>query len=147
MPRVLILADDLSGAADCGIACVNAGISTLVSLGLPSNGVAVDVLSVDADTRGLNAGDAAERMQDLVQTHADDPSILLFKKIDSTLRGHLGPELVAVLKARRAVVPGTVAIFAPASGSNSRKTARIYRGAVEVRQSAKLLNSVERKLA
>jgi uncharacterized protein YgbK (DUF1537 family) len=124
MPRVLILADDLSGAADCGIACVNAGISTLVSLGLPSNGVAADVLSVDADTRGLNAGDAAERMQDLVHTHAHDPSILLFKKIDSTLRGHLGPELVAVLKARRAVVPGAVAIFAPAFPSNGRTTER-----------------------
>jgi uncharacterized protein YgbK (DUF1537 family) len=124
MPRVLILADDLSGAADCGIACVNAGISTLVSLGLPSDGVAADVLSVDADTRALLAADAAQRMQHLVDTHAHDPSILLFKKIDSTLRGHLGPELAAVLRARRSVVPGAVAIFAPAFPANGRTTRR-----------------------
>ena len=112
MSRVLIFADDLSGAADCGIACVNAGLSTIVSLGLPSNGHRVDVLSVDADTRSLSASAAAERLRQLVQVHAEDPAVLLFKKIDSTLRGHLGPELAAVLKARRAVVKGTVAVMA-----------------------------------
>jgi uncharacterized protein YgbK (DUF1537 family) len=122
MYRILILADDLSGAADCGIACVNAGISTLVSLGLPHHGVSTDVLSVDADTRGLSSRDAADRMHHLVRTHAQDPSTLLFKKIDSTLRGHLGPELVAVLEARRSVMPGAVAIFAPAFPSNGRTT-------------------------
>ncbi len=70
MSRVLIFADDLSGAADCGIACVNAGLSTIVSLGLSSNGIMADVLSVDADTRSLSASDAAERMRHLVQVNA-----------------------------------------------------------------------------
>src|SRR5258708_24823 len=111
MSRVLIFADDLSGAADCGIACVNAGLSTIVSLGLPSNGLKVDVLSVDADTRSLSVSAAVERMRDLVRVHAADPALLLFKKIDSTLRGHLGPELAAVLETRRAVVKRAVAVM------------------------------------
>ena len=122
MPRVLIFADDLSGAADCGIACVNAGLNTIVSLGLSSNGIMADVLSVDADTRSLSASAAAERMWHLVQAYAEDPALLLFKKIDSTLRGHLGPELAAVLEARRAVVKGTVAVMAPAFPVNGRTT-------------------------
>jgi D-threonate/D-erythronate kinase len=122
MPRVLILADDLSGAADCGIACVNAGLNTLISLGIPSCGLMVDALSVDADTRCLDASAAAERMRQLVQMLAKDPAMLLFKKIDSTLRGHLGLELAAVLKARRAVVKRAVAVMAPAFPSNGRTT-------------------------
>ena len=122
MPRVLIFADDLSGAADCGIACVNAGLNTIISLGISSNGIMTDVLSVDADTRSLSASAAAERMWHLVQAYAEDPALLLFKKIDSTLRGHLGPELAAVLEARRAVVKGTVAVMAPAFPVNGRTT-------------------------
>jgi uncharacterized protein YgbK (DUF1537 family) len=122
MPRILILADDLSGAADCGIACVNAGLNTLVSLDLPSDGLDVDVLSVDADTRSLDSSAAAERMRQLVYVHAKDPALLLFKKIDSTLRGHLGSELAAVLDARREVVKNTVAVMAPAFPFNGRTT-------------------------
>ena len=80
---MLIFADDLSGAIDCGIACVNAGLSTSVSLGLSSNGLMLDVLAVDADTRSLSASAAAERLRQLVQVHATDPAVLVFKKIDS----------------------------------------------------------------
>src|SRR5258708_31374563 len=123
MPRVLILADDLSGAADCGIACVHAGLSAMVSLGTPRDAdAAADVLSLDAHTRVLSADAAADRMRRLVTLYAGERSTLLFKKIDSTLRGHLGAELAAVLKARRTVVPGAVAIMAPAFPSNGRTT-------------------------
>jgi D-threonate/D-erythronate kinase len=121
-PRVLIFADDLSGAIDCGTACVNAGLSTSVSLGLSSNGLMTDVLSVDADTRSLSASGAAERLRQLVQVHAADPAVLLFKKIDSTLRGHLGPEIAAFLEVRRAVIEDTVAVMAPAFPTYGRTT-------------------------
>jgi 4-hydroxythreonine-4-phosphate dehydrogenase len=119
---VLIFADDLTGAIDCGMACVNAGLSTSVSLGLSSNGLMIDVLSVDADTRSLPASAAVERLRQLIQVHAADPAVLLFKKIDSTLRGHLGPELGAVLEVRRNVVRGTVAVMAPAFPIYGRTT-------------------------
>ena len=119
---MLIFADDLSGAIDCGIACANAGLSTSVSLGPPSSELEIDVLSVDADTRSLSAFAAAERLRQLVQVHAADPAVLLFKKIDSTLRGHLGPELGALLEVRRAVIEGTVAVMAPAFPIYGRTT-------------------------
>ncbi len=123
MPRVVILADDLSGASDCGVACVRGGLTAMVSLGGAADaGDAVDVLSVDAHTRVLTAEAAADRMRELVLLHANTKSTLLFKKIDSTLRGHLGAELAAVLEARRGIVPDAVAIMAPAFPANGRTT-------------------------
>ncbi len=123
MPRVLIIADDLSGAADCGIACVHAGLNATVSLG-STNHTDVDVLSIDAHTRVLHPQAAAERIHELVCQYASNPSVLLFKKIDSTLRGHLGAELAAALDARRRTVPNSIAIMAPAFPTNGRTTVR-----------------------
>jgi 4-hydroxythreonine-4-phosphate dehydrogenase len=82
----------------------------------------IDVLSVDADTRSLSASAGAERLRQLVQVHAADPAVLSFKKIDSTLRGHLGPELGAFLEVRRNIVKGTVAVMAPAFPIYGRTT-------------------------
>jgi 4-hydroxythreonine-4-phosphate dehydrogenase len=122
MAPILILADDLSGAADCGMACVNAGLKVIVTLGAPAGSMTVDVVAIDADTRRLGAAAAAERMRQLTQQYAGDPDLLLFKKIDSTLRGYLGAELAAVLKARSIVVPRSVAIMAPAFPVYGRTT-------------------------
>jgi uncharacterized protein YgbK (DUF1537 family) len=122
MPRVLVFADDLSGAVDCGVACVNSGLSTSVSLGQSSNVPMTDVLSVDADTRSLSASAAAERMRRLTGIHGADPALLLFKRVDSNLRGHPGTELGAVLEVRRTVVENTVAVMAPAFPMYGRTT-------------------------
>jgi 4-hydroxythreonine-4-phosphate dehydrogenase len=122
MPQVLILADDLSGAADCSIACMRTGLDAEVSLGpayVPSR---ASIVAVDADTRGLTPIAAATRMHDLASTWNGEPSTVFFKKIDSTLRGHLGPELAAVLAARRAHVANPIALMAPAFPANGRTT-------------------------
>jgi uncharacterized protein YgbK (DUF1537 family) len=55
----------------------------------------------------------------------DHQSVLLFKKVDSTLRGNVGVELAAALKARRIQAPSgvrVVALFAPASPAHGRTT-------------------------
>ena len=54
-PAVLILADDLSGAADCGIACVEMGLATTVALRPGLAGPHTDVLAIDTDTRAMTA--------------------------------------------------------------------------------------------
>lgn len=53
MPRMLILADDLTGAADCGVACAAAGLETVVALNRLARSADAEVLSVDADTRRM----------------------------------------------------------------------------------------------
>jgi len=121
----VILADDLSGAADCAVTCVHWGLNTLVTLGAPAAGAIADVISIDADTRGLDAATAAIRMRSLTTAFAPDGATLLFKKIDSSLRGHLGTELAAVLQARRAAGAGkTVAVMAPALPASGRTVRR-----------------------
>lgn len=122
MHRLFVVADDLSGAADCGIACVHAGVSAIVSLSTPEAPVQTDVLALDADTRVMPESTAVEYMGQLVRRHAAEASILLYQKIDSTLRGHIGAELSAVLRARRSIVPGAIAMLAPAFPSAGRTT-------------------------
>jgi 4-hydroxythreonine-4-phosphate dehydrogenase len=120
-PALLILADDLTGAADCGVACVKRGLSAVVALAPEALPTDADVLAIDADTRALSAGAAARRSERLAVS-LDDRKCIVFKKIDSTLRGHFGAELAATLSARREVFPDSVIVLAPAFPALGRTT-------------------------
>ncbi len=122
MPRILIIADDLSGAADCGIAFAAKGLSTVVALGEGSASANSDVFSIDADTRALNAQQSEDKTERLMRQFGVSADQIVFKKLDSTLRGNVGAELAAVLRVRRSVVPRAVAVFAPAFPANGRTT-------------------------
>ena len=122
---MLILADDLSGAADCGVACVGGGLETIVALRHVHAGPhGADVLALDADTRRLASGEAAAQVHAIILKWAQNPELLLFKKIDSTLRGNVGAELSAALNAIHAARPQShcAAIMAPAFPANGRTT-------------------------
>jgi 2-keto-3-deoxygluconate transporter len=113
--RVLILADDLAGAADGAAACGEA----LVVLRDGEAGDA-EVIAIDANTRCLGAEEASREMRRLVQRYARGGRVL-FKKVDSTLRGHVAAELVAVLQARSEMLRDRpVAVFAPALPAQGR---------------------------
>jgi 4-hydroxythreonine-4-phosphate dehydrogenase len=109
MPRpILILADDLSGAADCAVACAKVGLMARVCLdgGAPQS--PVDALALDLDTRqrpAQAARTATLAVQGLVQGR------VLYRKIDSTLRGHIGIDVAATLQIAG---PGAFAIICPA---------------------------------
>ena len=103
---ILIIADDISGAADCAIAFARTGQRTVVAL-QPSAPEADVILAVDADTRRLPAAEAARRTREVYEASRRQGQ-KLYKKIDSTLRGHLGVELRAMLS--RAPRPTTVVL-------------------------------------
>ena len=90
MAQILVIADDLTGAADCGVACAGHGLHTVVVLGDVGDGVETDVLSVDADTRHEQAEKAARETARLVHVYMHNEETLLYKKLDSTLRGNVG---------------------------------------------------------
>ena len=120
--RILVIADDLSGAADCGIAFTHAGLSSVVLFsGEQAAPGGVDVLAVDADSRHLAPQPAAAVHLGLAQRHLGGGA-LLYKKIDSTLRGNIGAELAAVIP------QAGVAIVAPAFPGTGRTTrdGRVY---------------------
>jgi uncharacterized protein YgbK (DUF1537 family) len=88
----LIIADDLTGAADCGSAFVRHGLDAVVSWG--DIDPDASILAVDADSRHLPAGAAAACQVAALAAHWR-PGMRLYKKIDSTLRGQPAAELAA----------------------------------------------------
>lgn len=99
LPRYLVVADDLSGAADCAAGFASAGLSTSVLLDPQGSGQAlrdVDVLTVDTNSRRDTPAVAAAKLQALLAAPASQGRRVL-KKIDSTLRGGWAQE-VAVLQ-------------------------------------------------
>jgi D-threonate/D-erythronate kinase len=120
---MLIIADDLTGAADCGITCVAAGLDTVVVLKGNESIPSTDVVSVDAATRRLPSRDAAEQTARLTRRYLGPQTRILFKKLDSTLRGHVAHEIAAVLSVSRALLDAqSVAIVAPAFPEMGRTT-------------------------
>ena len=93
--RFGIIADDFTGAMDTGAQFAGEGAPVRVSLdGQAAEEDAVVVLTTDS--REINAQAAAERA---AQAASALRGRRLFKKIDSTLRGHVGAETLAVLAA------------------------------------------------
>ena len=68
MALMLIIADDLTGAADCGVACAGHGLHTMLVLGDSGDDVDAEVLSVDGDTRRLPPNEAAAETARLLRT-------------------------------------------------------------------------------
>lgn len=117
---LMILADDLSGAADCAIGFAAAGCRTTVTLGAPQGVLApdIEVIAADLDSRRLPPAQAASVARDAWRV-LHTPGRYLYKKIDSTLRGNWAAETAAL-----AALAG-VAIVSPAFPA----TGRVMRGA------------------
>lgn len=116
---VLIIADDLSGAADASSAFAMAGLTTMIAFepAPAASGVfeGAEVLAIDTDSRRLDPMRAA-KVQLSCWSARRSTSPLLFKKMDSTLRGHFAAET-------RALVPHVgMAIVAPAFPGAHRLT-------------------------
>jgi 4-hydroxythreonine-4-phosphate dehydrogenase len=117
--RWLIVADDLTGAADCAIAFAKRG--TPATVGWGDRAEDGGIFSYDADSRGLSPTRAADRHR-AVLARLFQPGRVLFKKIDSTLRGHAAAETVAAIEAVRARSGRAFGIFAPAFPATGRTT-------------------------
>jgi uncharacterized protein YgbK (DUF1537 family) len=120
----LILADDLTGAADCGIVFAKHGRETVVVWGADAaNSVAAaEAVSVDVDCRRFAAAEAVARQVAAQSAYWRD-GVRLYKKIDSTLRGQPAAELAAQLRAlRRDGKRAPLAVFAPAFPATGRVT-------------------------
>src|SRR5689334_22692368 len=96
MTKILILADDLSGAADCAGGCAAAGLDTLVLFDAAAAPQATaSVLAIDLNSRDATAADAGGIVARAIGQVRDLNGRLLYHKIDSTLRGNWAHELVA----------------------------------------------------
>lgn len=113
-----IVADDLTGATDSGAQLAHAGYRVAVAFHdskLPPT-EDLDAVVVDTDSRQLSPKSARARVSEAT-TQLKDARIL-YKKIDSTLRGRVTTEIEAAL--RESERPN--AIIAPAFPGNGRTT-------------------------
>ncbi len=115
---VAIIADDLTGASDTGVQLVRAGYRTAVAFrgaATPPDGD-LDALALDTDSRTAPVALAVRRVAQAASTVSNVR--VVYKKIDSTLRGPVAAELAAALEA----TGRERAILAPAFPSAGRTT-------------------------
>jgi uncharacterized protein YgbK (DUF1537 family) len=93
----LLIADDLTGACDAAVHFARRGYRTHVRL--DSDGEETGVLAISAESRHLSAADLRQVMDALAQRLPVAQARILFKKIDSTLRGNVGAEIAAAVAA------------------------------------------------
>jgi uncharacterized protein YgbK (DUF1537 family) len=102
-PSIGVIADDFTGAMDSGAGFVRAGFSTALLL-KPMLSWPEPVHIVSTNSRNVSVSSACQSVVAGVEMLEGRR---LFKKIDSTMRGHIGEEIEAVLQATgisRAVV-------------------------------------------
>ncbi|KAB3541955.1 four-carbon acid sugar kinase family protein [Bacillus sp. FSL R5-0654] len=119
--KVIIVADDLTGANDTGVQFVKAGFTASVLFQPSFEGIdryKEDVLIVDTDSRSMSSENAYHEVSQMVQPFLQDESHLFLKKIDSTLRGNIGIELQALMD----IGPFDAAVIAPAYPDAQRAT-------------------------
>jgi uncharacterized protein YgbK (DUF1537 family) len=104
MHRCLIIADDLTGGADAGAQFAKTGLSTLLisirdALRIDfSKYTQRDVLVINTDSRGLSPEKAFSLVSNLSKDYDRELFPIIYKKVDSTLRGNIGYEIDAILK-------------------------------------------------
>ncbi|MGE5590486.1 MAG: four-carbon acid sugar kinase family protein [Bacillota bacterium] len=100
-PRLAVIADDLTGAMDTALQFGKAGHRTVVSLtGMgPLHDCVVDVIVVSTDSREISPSAAYKAVWSATREMAASGILRFYKKVDSTLRGHVATDLDAMLDA------------------------------------------------
>lgn len=123
MIEALIIADDLTGAADCAVSCVTAGAETVVLLDAKADPGGATAVSVDVNSRAMAAQEAGTAVTGAVQQLYSRSTRILYQKIDSTLRGNWPTELAHIRQAASDVLGhAPLAIVAPAFPGTGRAT-------------------------
>ncbi len=95
---MLVIADDITGAAEIAGVCLRYGLS--VSFGideLPAHNS--DICIIATDSRSLTENKACEIHKKIAETAFQLPDFYIFKKCDSALRGYILSELSALTEA------------------------------------------------
>lgn len=128
MDRIVVIADDFTGAGDSGVHFARRGLKTAFLFSAKDLGQAFDgpdALALSAETRFLPPQEAAALIRDITLRCREAGGRFFFKKVDSALRGNPGEETEAMLgilnypaalicsampAARRCVVDGVLLI-------------------------------------
>jgi len=121
MGKLGIIADDLTGANDAGVQFSKQGLRTVVvwDLSFVTRVVVdADVMVIDTESRTASKEEAYSKVKEATRALVEAGFDLLFKKMDSTLRGNIGAELDGVCDAFGKLI----FLVAPAFPGNRRTT-------------------------
>ncbi|MDG2952131.1 four-carbon acid sugar kinase family protein [Exercitatus varius] len=115
--KLLVVADDLTGANDTGVMFAEAGFNTLLETNvrsLESTDVScAEIFSVSTDSRPI--GTAAENKTKMAILKGIEKGMnQLYLKIDSTMRGSVNYQIKGALAAWETLYPDTKAVICPA---------------------------------
>jgi len=122
-----IIADDLTGANDTGVQFAKKGYNTMVSILedepldiiIPDD---IDVFVIDTETRELKSNTAKEKLRSILMKLNINKNDLVYKKVDSTLRGNIGNEIAEIMN----ILDKDICIFSPSFPSLQRITVGGY---------------------
>lgn len=121
-----IIADDLTGANDTALQFHNQGAKTKILLDTsftPDRKDVTEVWAISSESRNCTSEEALKRVEQTVKTFADNFSFeYYYKKIDSTVRGHIALETLTMLN----ILEYDAAIIIPAFPQEGRITVGGY---------------------
>ena len=119
---IYVIADDLTGANDTGVQFTKKGYNTIVSvldeqstIIIPDN---LDVFVMDTETRELESKTARKRLKSILEKININKEDVVYKKVDSTLRGNMGDEIEEIM----IILNRDICIFSPSYPSYQRIT-------------------------
>jgi uncharacterized protein YgbK (DUF1537 family) len=103
MIKILILADDITGALDTGIKFAANGASTIIATDriydFMKNNKNIEILVINTETRHIPSEEAYTVIYEIVKRAVLAGIPHIYKKTDSALRGNIGSDLCALLDA------------------------------------------------
>lgn len=124
MDKILVIADDFTGAGDTGAKLKKGGWDVQIVLD-PEEAGQSSSLIIDTETRNLPSHEAYHRLQVILEKLECSCFECCFKKVDSILRGNICEELKAV----KAEVKPDIMVFNPANPGVGRT---VVNGIVQV---------------
>jgi len=123
---IYVIADDLTGANDTGVQFAKKGYNTKLlifdkqsTIIIPNN---LDVFVMDTETRELESKTARKRLKSILEKIEINKKDIVYKKVDSTLRGNVGVEIEEIMN----ILKKDICIFSSSLPSQQRITVRGY---------------------
>ncbi len=124
---IYVIADDLTGANDTGVQFVKNNYKTMVSI-LEDESLDIvvpddlDVFVIDTETRETGEKIARNRIKNIFEKLNINKEDIVYKKVDSTLRGNIGHEIEEIMN----ILKKDICIFSPSFPSHQRITVGGY---------------------
>jgi len=128
--RVIMIADDLTGACDAAVAFACQGVDTEVVLNWQcAQDISAEVVAIDTESREIPLQEAVNRLESIARQWNVNRFAHIFKKIDSVFRGNTFDEIAVAVRE----FPSDLVIMAPAYPALGRTS---MDGVVQIRDIA-----------